>query len=135
MRIFGIFSRDFFVPWEEIRVERKDRFLQRTAELRFGNPTVGKLSIPAYTADRLARSALGRWPETGPFPEETNNRVLASIVKEWAAYTFLAALFFIIVPRLASTKGNYPPISVAILFPAVVMGIVSLFKYFDRIKR
>jgi len=23
MRIFGIFSRDFFVPWEEIKVERK----------------------------------------------------------------------------------------------------------------
>jgi len=35
MRIFGPFCRDFFVPWDEIRVRRKDRVLWRTAILEF----------------------------------------------------------------------------------------------------
>jgi hypothetical protein len=133
-RIFGIFSRDFLVPWEEIRVKRKDRFLWQAAELRFGNPAVGKLSIRAHVADRLARSASGHWPEAGPFPEETKKQVFVSVGKEWAEVTFVAALFFVVASRLASPDGAGLPISVAILFPAVAFGITSLVKYFIRTK-
>jgi hypothetical protein len=135
MRIFGIFCRDFFVPWEEIRVERKNQFFWQRAELQFGNPVVGRLSISSHVADRLARSAQGHWPEAGPFPEETSNQIFLSIGKQWVGMTFLAALFFIVVPRIATPKGPYPPILVAILFPAVVFGIVSLFRYISRTKR
>ncbi len=135
IKIFGIFCRDFFVPWEEIKVNRKDWYFWQTVNLRFGNSALGKLSISAHIADRLARSALGHWPEVGPFPEETNNHVFMSVVKQWAAVTLLAALFFIGVPRIAAPNGTSPPVSVAILFPAVVFGVVSIVRYLIRIKR
>src|SRR5271157_3080189 len=73
-RIFGIFCRDFFVPWEEIRVRRKRWFFSQAAELQFGIPAVGKLTLEAHVADRLARSAAGLWPETGTFPGEPKKR-------------------------------------------------------------
>ena len=123
LRVFGVFCRDFFVPWEEISVRRRDRFLWRAAELQFGHPAVGKLSISAHIADRLARSASGHWPEAGPFLQEANGQVFVGMVKQWAVTTFFAALFFTVVPRLASPRGTVPPVSVSILFPAIVFGI------------
>lgn len=134
IRIFGIFCRDFFVPWQELRVTRKKGFLGQPAELRFGNPPIGRLRIPSHIADRLARAALDNWPETGPFPKETNTRAFTSIAKQWAAATCLAAVFFIVAPRIAF-PGSSNPISVAILFPAVVFGIAYLFEYYRRTKR
>jgi hypothetical protein len=135
MRIFGIFCRDFFVPWEEISVSRQDRFLWKAAKISFGTPAVGSLSIAAEIADRLARSAEGRWPEPGPFPEETNGQALSRIVKQWAVTTCLAAAFFIIATRLLSHNQSSPPIAVAILFPVIVFGVVSVFRYFGRSRR
>jgi hypothetical protein len=134
MRIFGIFCRDFFVPWDQLRVGRKKGFLWQPAELRFGNPPVGRLRIPSHIADRLARAALDQWPEEGPFPEETNTQVFTSIARQWAAATCFAAIFFIAVPRITSPSANLP-ISVAIIFPAVVFGIAYLIEYYRRTKR
>jgi hypothetical protein len=134
MRIFGIFCRDFFVPWQELRVTRVKGFLWQPAELRFGDPPIGRLRIPSHIADRLARAALDQWPEAGPFPEETNTQAFASIARQWAAATCFAAMFFIVVPRIASPSANFP-ISVAILFPAVVFGIAYLIEYYRRTKR
>jgi len=45
MKIYGIFCRDFFVPWEEIKVERKDWFFWQGAELQFGNPSTAQKSL------------------------------------------------------------------------------------------
>ncbi len=135
MRVFGVFCRDFFVPWEEISVNRKDGFFGQTAGLQFGNPSRGNLSIPSYVADRLARASLGQWPEPGPFPEETSAQVLVSVGRQWIAVTLFAAAFFIVVPRTMSPGANFPPISVAFLLPAVVFGIPSAFEYFKRTKR
>jgi hypothetical protein len=70
MRLFGPFCRDFLVPWQDIMVTRKTGLFRRVAELQFGSPAIGSLSIPAHVADRLARAAVGRWPETGHFPED-----------------------------------------------------------------
>ena len=134
MKIFGVFCRDFFVPWREIRVERRDGFFGQTAELKFGD-ALGKLSISGHVADRLARSASGRWPEAGPFPEETKSQAFAAVAKQWAVLTCFAAFFFILAPRALSPGGAFPPISIAILFPAVMFGIVGVFEYFSRIKR
>jgi len=133
LRIFGVFNRDFFVPWSEIRIERKDRYFWKLARLRLGN--VGNLTIFAHVADRLARSLPGRWPEQGAFPEETKKQAGASVLKMWALATCLAALFFIIAPRMGSSNGVYPPIAVAILFPALVFGLVALVSYFVRLRR
>lgn len=135
MKIFGPWNRDFFVPWNEIRVSRRPSLFGDIADLRFGDPEVAKLSIAAYTADRLARSSLGRWPETGPFPEGPDDQALVTTVKEWAVLTFVGALFFIVVPRLIAPDGSHPPIELAITIPAVVFGIISVMRYNNRIRR
>jgi hypothetical protein len=136
MKVFGIFCRNFFVPWEEIRIERKDRFFWQEAQLKFGNPAVGKLSIAPYIANRLARASQGHWPEPGPFPVETSKQAFSNVLKQWAYMTAIAAIFFIVVPRIVFPTGvPWPPISVAILFPAIVFGIGSIFIYFNRIKK
>src|SRR5262249_7842716 len=90
LRIFGIFCRNFFVPWPEIRIQRKDYFSGAAAELKFGNPAIGRLTIRASLADRLARSAKGHWPEPekpnleqGPFPRKTDKQFLARLTKRW----------------------------------------------------
>ena len=68
-RVFGPFCRSFLVPWESIRVVRKTGLFGWAVRLEFGNPPIGRLSIAAGTADRLARAATGRWPEATPLPE------------------------------------------------------------------
>lgn len=60
LRIFGVFCRDFFVPWRDIDVAKKDWFLWTMTELRFGKPGVGRLLIYAPTAERLATAVPGR---------------------------------------------------------------------------
>ncbi len=135
LRVFGLFSRDFFVPWEEIQVQRTTRLFRDWAELRFGNPAVGTLRIPARVANRLALASPGHWPEAGPFIEETRRQVGMKVLKEWAVATACAALFFIVVPRVASRHGPYPPIPLMILFPGTVFGVRAAFSYFSRIKR
>src|SRR5262245_31675105 len=128
-RLFGIFCRDFFVPWEEIEVRRKDWFFFKAAELSFGSPSVGTLTVSADVADRLARSSSGRWPEKGPFPREPNHQVLANVIILWAAITLVAGVFFLFVPRIFAPNLPSPPVAVAVGFPALVFGIVSVFSY------
>jgi hypothetical protein len=62
LRLFGPFSRDFFVPWNEISIVRQDAWLAGSqVELRFGS--TGRLRIPAFIADKLAASVPKQWPE------------------------------------------------------------------------
>lgn len=118
-RLFGVFSRSFFVPWDEISVRRKTRLFFRLAELQFGNPLTGKLSIASHVADRLARAASQDWPEEGSFPRETVGQAFSSVLKQWFAMTTFAALFFTFGPMIMS-GGNARgvPIEIAIGFPA-----------------
>jgi hypothetical protein len=132
MRIFGPFCRNFFVPWTEITITRGDRFFWTFATLTFGHPSVGKLTVFAHTADRMARAAGDHWPEpgAGPFPEETRSETFSRIAKQWVLMTVLAATFFIAVPRLMGANGkSAPPLAVAVLFPAVVFGIAAFIQY------
>lgn len=133
MRIFGPFCRDFLVPWNEITVTRSDRYLWKVAKLSFGRPSNGNLKVFAEVADHMARAAGSRWPERGPFPEETRSQSVSRIAKQWVAMTALAAAFFIIAPRLATPRATErPPIAVAILFPAIVFGIGAVVQYSRR---
>jgi putrescine transport system ATP-binding protein len=94
MRLFGPFCRNFFVPWESMVVIRKTTLIWPVAELLFGNPVVGRLSISVHVADRMARSAMGRWPESGPFAEETRGDVFRRLLTQWGLATSFAAVFF-----------------------------------------
>lgn len=129
MRVFGIFSRDFFVPWEEIVVTRKNVLFWPTARLQFGTPCVGSLTIPARVANKLARAAMGRWPEAGPFPEEKRRDALQRLLLQWAVMTGIAALFFTLAPMLMARSGAHLPIDVAILLPAIVFGAYTVIRY------
>ncbi len=133
-RIFGPFSRDFFVPWQDLTVTRKKVWFRTTAELGFGNPRVGKLQIPTEAADRLARAAVGSWPETGPIPVPERGELARSLLKQWAAMTTFAALFFTLAPRLLTSNRDNPPILVAILFPAIAFGVIFIVKFFRGIR-
>jgi len=133
MRIFGPFSKDFLVPWHEISVARKDRFLWKVAKLSFGNPPAGSLTLMADLADHLARVAGQSWPEAGSLPEETRTQASSRIFKQWVAMTGIAAMFFIVVSRLMTPNGTgRPPIAVAILFPAIVLGIAAMVQCYRR---
>jgi hypothetical protein len=129
MRVFGPFCGDFFVPWEAINITRKTVWFWPVAKLQFGRPGVGSLTIPAHVADRLARAAMGRWPEIGPFPEETQRDTLRRLLTQWAVVTCAAALFFTLAPLAVAPAGAGPPIVVAILFPAIVFGVVTIVRY------
>jgi hypothetical protein len=133
MRIFGPFCRDFFVPWSEITITRGDLFFWKVAKLSFGQPPIGKLTVFADVADRMACAAGDHWPEAGDFPEQTPDKALSRIAKQWLLMTALASAFFIVVPWLVSPKWTAkPPIAAAILFPAVVFGIVAAVQYLRR---
>jgi hypothetical protein len=133
MRIFGPFSRDFFVPWSDISVTRSNRFFWKVATLAFGSPPNGRLTLSAEVADRVARAAGTHWREAGSFPDETGRQAVSRIAKRWAAMTGLAAAFFIIAPRLLGPKSaNGIPILVAVLFPAIVFGTGAVVEYLRR---
>lgn len=135
MRVFGPFCRSFFVPWEQIQVEREQQlFRGKTAKLRFGNRLSASLGLPADVMDRLARASQGKWPEAGSFPVEDKSEVRRTILTQWAAATAVASLFFMVMPRLIIPgQVDFPPIPVAILFPAIVFGLGSFVRYRRRI--
>jgi hypothetical protein len=43
--------------------------------------------------------------------------------------TCVAALFFTLVPLAVAPSGAQPPILAAILFPAIVFGVVTIMRY------
>lgn len=52
---------------------------------------------------------------------------------QWLKLTTIASAFFIIAPSIADPgSGNYPPLLVAILFPAIAIGLAFSFQYLIR---
>ena len=130
MRLFGPFCRDFLVPWGEISVVRKDRFFLKVAQISLGRPAIGKLTISADVADRLARAAGSHWPETELVPEEAVSGAASRIIKQWILSTALAAAFFVVAPRvILPNSATPPPILVCVLFPAIVFGFNAIVQY------
>ena len=131
MKVFGPFEKDFLVPWKEIAVARKRILGWRYAELCFG--VYGKLRISDLLADRLWRTIPQSWPEKGTPEAVTSNRVFRHYFWQWLMLTTIASAFFIIAPRMADKgSGNYPPILVAVLFPATAIGLALGFQYLTR---
>jgi len=130
-RLLGPFCRPIFVPWEQIQVGRERHFLMGDmAALRFGGWHGASLLLRAEVADRLARASNGNWPEAGVLPAPDKSRLRATILRQWALSTFAASMFFIFAPRLlAPDAAGFPPVAVAILFPAIVFGIAAVVRY------
>jgi hypothetical protein len=131
-RLFGPFCRSFFVPWQIIAVTRKTTFLWPRAELQLGMPRVGTLTISSNVANRLARTAVEHWPEAGPFPPETPRGLARRYTALWAMGTIVAALFFTVVPRIVAPPTARPPVAVAIVFPAIVLGVAFLVQFLSE---
>lgn len=60
---FAAFSRDFLVPWSEIRIVRSPGRWFKSARLTFGDATMSRLTISARATDQLAAAAGSLWPE------------------------------------------------------------------------
>jgi len=45
---------------------------------------------------------------------------------QWASITLAAALFFTLAPLALAPTGGRPPIVVAIMFPAIFYGVVTI---------
>jgi hypothetical protein len=114
------------VPWQEIRVTRESILFWATATLQFGTPSVGTLRIPARVANALARAALGRWPEPGPFKVETRGETFRRVFANRALMTSIAVAFFVLVPRVISPNAALPPVAAAILLPAIAFGVAAV---------
>lgn len=128
MKFFGPFAKDFLVPWNEISVSRKRMLGWKYADVCLGD--YGKLRVSDLLADRLWRTVPQSWPERG-MPEAVTSKCLRrNYFLKWLILTSVASAFFIIVPRITvHGSGNYPPILVAILFPAITIGLYVAFQY------
>jgi hypothetical protein len=125
-RLFGPFCRPFFVPWDDVAVLRTKMFFAPAARLQFGKPIAGTLAVEAYIANELARAAGERWPEAGPIAEETRRDLIRRLIIQWAIMTGVAALVLTVAPLVA---GVHVPISLAILFPAIGLGIATIARF------
>jgi len=132
-RLFGPLHHNFLIPWEQIDVTRKDGFWGPRVKLRFADSSIGGLTIPDYAANKLWRSIPERWPEAGPVPGvETRSRSIAIVSRQWLVATILASTFFLVVPRLVAPSEAQIPMAVAILFPAILLGLFSMIEYSRR---
>ena len=130
VRIFGPFSKDFFVPWDEVTVTRGRQWLQPSARLQLAE--AGSLSVRAPLANMLAVAAGERWPEPGPFPTETRAALPRGILTEWAIYTGIGAVLLIVIPHAISRHGPWPPLPFVIGVPAVMSGIGAAIEFMLR---
>lgn len=60
LRIFGLFCRNFFVPWGEISVAPRRMYFRNFVELRFRGRDFPKLLIRTALADNIAATAPGK---------------------------------------------------------------------------
>lgn len=62
--LFATWSKPILVPWDQISVKSVKGILGNLAQLDFGRPEAGTLTILQSLADEIAKAApKGRWPE------------------------------------------------------------------------
>jgi hypothetical protein len=127
-KIFGPFSRDFFVPWSDVHVERTRRFIWNVAKLNFDE--IGTLILFDYAANRLARSSSGHWPEAGSFQKDNYLEATVQAAKVWLVGVIFVAGFFTLAPLLL-TGGKQPFLfPTPIIVAGTIMVTVAAFLYF-----
>jgi len=130
LKLFGVFTRDFFVPWSEIVVERKRKRLWNVVELRFKS-CEGSLTLYEPVANRLARSVPGNWPEAVAFPPDTPLWAAWLVFRNWCLGIGILAAFFIVLPGLIGGKlGQFPPDALAVF--GSMFGVIAVRDCFIR---
>jgi len=130
-RIFGPFCRSFLVPWSDLRLERLGLWTRLViGPASTGEAAVGTLNVSDWLASELAAAAGASWPEAGgavtmPSPWSVGRKLLL----QWLLISVGAALFFTLAPRLLSSAARSMPVAVAILFPALFFGVVTLIQF------
>jgi hypothetical protein len=133
-RLGGVFARDFFVPWDDLSVEREVVRFTKAAVLTFGGD--GELVIRDDVANRLARAAGDNWPEVGPFPRESVGRVFAGVAVQLALVVATLVALYFTLPGLKDIVASWPVppgSALALVIGAFVLaslpGLVSRLRY------
>ncbi len=129
-RIFGIFQRPFFVPWQDIRSESVTRFFQPMSKLSFGFPETGRLTIDRRSWVRLSSVAGGQLQanmQGGSVPHVLERDIVQGMIVQWAVITAGATAFFYLTSRLGYGSPHVP-LAVCFGFPAIVFGFSQLYQ-------
>jgi hypothetical protein len=127
-RIFGPFCRDFFVPWEEVFIDRSESWLfGKRAKIIFGS--AGRLTVFASVVDRLARALPERWPEKDAPAAESRRDIFLRFSKLWLLLSVLATTFLSIVISSLPPSEMGPPLAIIIPFPPIVFGLSFMMQY------
>ncbi|HPA38142.1 MAG TPA: hypothetical protein PLV04_05315 [Phenylobacterium sp.] len=130
-RLFGPFSRNFLVPWQDIAVSRSRRLIWRRAVISLGAES--KLEISGHLADRIALAAGSDWPER-PLPlRERPVEALRGVVVNWLLVSSLYGLLFSAMRRPSLPTAGGSAALDPFLTSFALIGIVSVFAYFRRI--
>ena len=143
-RLFGVLSRDFFVPWNQLKVASVTTWYMKRSQFQFmvGASMVGEVTMAPETVARIGVSAVGMAPPGMFLPAEPNHQVGKRLFVQWLIATLFAGAFFTLVPRFAfqflplpsgahvhAAADPYPPWPVTVLFPAIVFGIAAIVAY------
>lgn len=134
-RIFGLFQRPFFVPWQEVHCQSVDRFFQPMSKLVFGSPAVGHLIINRSAWQRLSCIAGDQVQDDAGdhLPTSLLGRKIAqAMVLQWAMATAGATAFFYFVSHIEHS-GSSMPLAVCFGFPATVLGLTQVARYIVQI--
>lgn len=127
--VFGWFCKPFFVPWNEISVRYRRRFVSQVFEMTFGQPRVGSLAVIDTAGAKLVQRIPVPLRETQPSDPEPSGAIARRLFRFWLLQTTLAALFFVVVPRLIPNNANPPSIPIALGVPAGLFAVVALAQY------
>ena len=130
-RLFAPFTRDFFVPWEEITVRRFTWLFVPFAELTFGTPSNGRLCVTGWLANRVARAAGEDWPEAGTIARPSVGEAFWSVFREWALGMVVVGVLFAMSSDWALPDGtNLMRLLLGLL--AAAISVVAVLRFLAR---
>ncbi len=124
----GLLYRPILIPWQAIRVTRRDFWLWQSATLEFGQPRAGRLRFEAYVADKLAAAAGSRWPEGRVFPQPAS-RAFIQIGLQWLIGSALFAAFFAFVHG----QDTDLPVGYLIAIPVAMVTVACIIRLIRRL--
>jgi hypothetical protein len=125
-RLFGPFSRPFFVPWEDIRSEKQKVLFIEQAKLTFGSPAAGTLKIFSSVWDVL--QGVRKLRDAKEARDRLRQALSKMLLQQGLIPAAIAAAFFYFAPKLLN-NGVGPPLWVCLIFPGLVFAIGPLVQY------